>query len=200
VGLLTTPFAIIGALQAGQSITGALGAGILAFQIPADNTFALLAADREPDGGYQFADTRARARQAVTDAIVGTIGVVSGTRAVVGTSSCCTSPTVSSRPRAPAPALSLSREIWAAPGPDAAGCENGKLEVSITGPHTACGARPKVPAAHCDNAVSVLGSLDLPKIEPMSVVPGMSPAPTAICMFSVTLHLSWFSSTRSSLP
>ena len=52
----------------------------------------------------------------------------------------------------------------------------------------------------CDNAVSVLGSLDLPKIEPMSVVPGMSPAPTAICMFSVTLHLSWFSSTRSSLP
>ncbi|MEI7717937.1 MAG: hypothetical protein WCI78_17935, partial [Mycobacterium sp.] len=36
---------------------------------------ALLAADREPYGGYEFAATRARARQAVTDAIVGTLGV-----------------------------------------------------------------------------------------------------------------------------
>ena len=34
VGLLTTPFAIVGALGAGQSIGQALGAGILAFQIP----------------------------------------------------------------------------------------------------------------------------------------------------------------------
>jgi len=75
VGLLTTPFAIVGALQSGLSITQALGAGILAFQIPADNTFALLAAPREPFGGYQFADTRARARSAVTDAIIGTLGV-----------------------------------------------------------------------------------------------------------------------------
>jgi hypothetical protein len=87
VGLLTTPFAIVGALGAGQSIGQALGAGILAFQIPADNTFALLAADREPDGGYQFADTRARARQAVTDAIIGTIGVgqevLTGVRTII---------------------------------------------------------------------------------------------------------------------
>jgi hypothetical protein len=75
VGLLTTPFAIVGALGAGQSIGQALGAGILAFQIPADNTFALLAVPREGFGGYEFAATRARARQAVTDAIVGTIGV-----------------------------------------------------------------------------------------------------------------------------
>ena len=75
VGLLTTPFAIVGALGAGQSIGQALGAGILAFQIPADNTFALFAAPREGFGGYEFAATRARARQAVTDAIVGTIGV-----------------------------------------------------------------------------------------------------------------------------
>lgn len=75
VGLLTSPFAIVGALGAGQSITQALGAGILAFQIPADNSFALFAAPREAYGGYEFAATRARARQAVTDAIVGTLGV-----------------------------------------------------------------------------------------------------------------------------
>jgi hypothetical protein len=75
VGLLTTPFAIVGALGAGQSITQSLGAGILAFQIPADNSFALFAAPRAGFGGYEFAATRARARQAVTDAIVGTLGV-----------------------------------------------------------------------------------------------------------------------------
>ena len=80
VGLLTTPFAIVGALGAGQSVTQALGAGILAFQIPVDNTFALLAVPREPTdlylgGGYEFAATRDRARQAVTDAIVGTLDV-----------------------------------------------------------------------------------------------------------------------------
>jgi len=75
VGLLTSPFAIVGALQDGLSLTQALGVALLAIQIPADNTFTLLAADREPYGGYQFADTRDRARQAVTDALVGTIGV-----------------------------------------------------------------------------------------------------------------------------
>ena len=88
VGLLTTPFAIVGALGAGQSIGQALGAGILAFQIPADNSFALFAAPREGVGGYEFAATRARARQAVTDAIVGTIGVaeqvLTGVRQIIG--------------------------------------------------------------------------------------------------------------------
>jgi hypothetical protein len=74
-GLLASPFAIGGALSSGLSITQALGVGILAFQIPADNSFALFAAPREPFGGYEFAATRARARQAVTDAIVGTLGV-----------------------------------------------------------------------------------------------------------------------------
>ena len=88
VGLLTTPFAIVGALQAGQSIGQALGAGILAFQIPADNSFTLFSAPREGFGGYEFAATRARARQAVTDAIVGTIGVaeqvLTGVRQIIG--------------------------------------------------------------------------------------------------------------------
>ena len=74
-GLLSSPFAIVGALQSGLSVTQALGVGVLAFQIPADNTFALLAAPREPFGGYEFDASRARARQAVTDAIVGTLGV-----------------------------------------------------------------------------------------------------------------------------
>lgn len=88
VGLLTTPFAIVGALGAGQSIGQALGAGILAFQIPVDNSFALFAAPREGFGGYEFAATRARARQAVTDAIVGTLGVgeqvLTGVRQIIG--------------------------------------------------------------------------------------------------------------------
>ena len=74
-GLLTSPFAVVGAVQSGLSITQALGVGVLAFQIPADNTFALLAAPRQPFGGYEFAATRGRARQAITDAIVGTLGV-----------------------------------------------------------------------------------------------------------------------------
>lgn len=87
VGLLTSPFAIVGALGAGQSITQALGVGILAFQVPANNSFALLAAPREGFGGYEFADTRARARQAVTDAIIGTLGVgqevLTGVRTII---------------------------------------------------------------------------------------------------------------------
>jgi hypothetical protein len=75
VGLLTSPFAIVGALQDGLSLTQALGVALLAIQIPADNTFALLAADREPYGGYQFQATRDRAVQAITDALVGTLRV-----------------------------------------------------------------------------------------------------------------------------
>ena len=75
VGLLTSPFAIVGALQDGLSLTQALGVALLAIQIPADNTFALLAADREPYGGYQFQATRDRAVQAITDALVGALGV-----------------------------------------------------------------------------------------------------------------------------
>ena len=74
-GLLTSPLAIVGALQSGLSITQALGVGVLAFQIPADNSFALFAAPRQPFGGYEFAATRGRARQAVTDAVIGTLGV-----------------------------------------------------------------------------------------------------------------------------
>jgi len=92
VGLLTSPFAIVGALQNGLSFTQALGAGILAFQIPADNTFALLAAPREPigpylGGGYEFAATRARAAGAIGSAIFGALDiteqVLTGVRQII---------------------------------------------------------------------------------------------------------------------
>ena len=88
VGLLTSPFAIIGSLQAGQSLTQALGVGLLAIQLPINNTAALLAAPRLTYGGYEFAATRARATQAITDTIVGTLGVaeqvLTGVRIVIG--------------------------------------------------------------------------------------------------------------------
>jgi hypothetical protein len=87
VGLLTSPFAIVGAVQAGQSITQALGVGLLAIQVPVNNTFALLAAPRVPFGGYEFGATRDRAAQAVIDAVVGTFGVaaqvLAGVRTVI---------------------------------------------------------------------------------------------------------------------
>jgi hypothetical protein len=87
VGLLTSPFAIVGAVQAGQSITQALGVGLLAIQVPVNNTFALLAAPRVPFGGYEFDATRDRAAQAVIDAVVGTFGVaaqvLAGVRTVI---------------------------------------------------------------------------------------------------------------------
>ena len=86
-GLISSPLAIIGAVQAGQSITQALGVGLLAIQLPIDNTAALLAAPRLTYGGYEFAATRARAAQAVTDTIVGTLGVteqiLTGVRAII---------------------------------------------------------------------------------------------------------------------
>jgi hypothetical protein len=88
VGLLTSPFAIVGALQAGQSFSQSLGVALLAIQIPLDNTFALLGAPRVPYGGYDFAATRARAAGAVTDAVIGTLGVVgevlTGVRTIIG--------------------------------------------------------------------------------------------------------------------
>ncbi len=87
VGLITSPFAIVGAVQAGQSITQALGVGLLAIQLPINNTFTLLAAPRVPFGGYEFEATRDRAAQAVIDAVVGTFGVgaqvLTGVRTVI---------------------------------------------------------------------------------------------------------------------
>jgi hypothetical protein len=87
VGLLTSPFAIVGAVQAGQSIAQALGVGLLAIQLPVNNTFALLAAPRVPFGGYEFDATRGRAAQAVIDAVIGTFGVaeqvLAGVRSVI---------------------------------------------------------------------------------------------------------------------
>ena len=87
VGLLTSPFAIIGAVQAGQSILQALGVGILAIQTPIINTATLIQAPRQPFGGYEFEATRARAAQAVVDAVVGAFGVtrevLTGVRTII---------------------------------------------------------------------------------------------------------------------
>ncbi|HCA52603.1 MAG TPA: hypothetical protein DEP24_06730 [Mycobacterium sp.] len=87
VGLLTSPFATIGALQAGQSITQALGVGLLAVQTPIINTAALFEAPRQPFGGYEFEVTRARAAQAVVEAVVGAFGVtreiLTGVRTII---------------------------------------------------------------------------------------------------------------------
>lgn len=87
VGLLTSPFAIIGAVQAGQTILQALGVGLLAIQIPIINTATLIQAPRQPFGGYEFEAARARAAQAVVDAVVGTLGVtrevLTGVRTII---------------------------------------------------------------------------------------------------------------------
>lgn len=87
VGLLTSPFAIIGAVQAGQSILQALGVGLLAIQTPIVNTATLMQAPRQPFGGYEFEATRARAAQAVVDAVVGAFGVtrevLTGVRTII---------------------------------------------------------------------------------------------------------------------
>lgn len=87
VGLLTSPFAIIGAVQAGQSILQALGVGLLAIQTPIINTATLIRAPRQPFGGYEFEATRARAAQAVVDAVVGAFGVtrevLTGVRTII---------------------------------------------------------------------------------------------------------------------
>ncbi|MEX0579831.1 MAG: hypothetical protein WD228_01835 [Mycobacterium sp.] len=87
VGLLTSPFAIIGAVQARQSILQALGVGLLAIQTPIINTATLIQAPRQPFGGYEFEATRARAAQAVVDAVVGAFGVtrevLTGVRTII---------------------------------------------------------------------------------------------------------------------
>lgn len=87
VGLLTSPFAIIGAVQAGQTILQAIGVGLLAIQTPIINTATLIQAPRQPFGGYEFEAARARAAQAVVDAVVGTLGVtrevLTGVRTII---------------------------------------------------------------------------------------------------------------------
>ena len=78
--------------------------------------------------------------------------------------------------------------------------ENGRLAECLTGPHTAPCARPKLPAQFLDSPVKVPSSLDFPKVEPMPVALGMSPASTATRTLSSTLHPSRFPSMCSSVP
>ena len=75
-GLITSPLAFVGALQAGDNVAEALGVALLAAQLPITNTFSLLAADRVPVGGFALQAVLDRAFQASKDSIDGLINVL----------------------------------------------------------------------------------------------------------------------------
>ncbi|OYN80245.1 hypothetical protein [Mycolicibacterium sphagni] len=100
-GLITSPVAFVKALQAGQDFGQALGAALLAIQVPIANTFSLLLAPRIPSGGYSLQATLDRAFTAskhavdyavniaaqalVTGPLTILAGTVEGTTAFAGT-------------------------------------------------------------------------------------------------------------------
>ena len=95
---------------------------------------------------------------------------------------------------------SPSCDPWCAACGGAGVGENGRLSECLAGPHTAPCARPKLQAWFLDSPVKVPSSPDFPKVEPMPVALGMSPASTATRTPSTTRHTSWFSPVRPSLP
>ncbi|BBY62631.1 hypothetical protein [Mycolicibacterium helvum] len=68
-GLISSPVAFIAALQAGQNVAQALGAALLAIQVPITNTFSLLTAPRIPAGGFELQATLDRAFAAYKHAV-----------------------------------------------------------------------------------------------------------------------------------
>jgi hypothetical protein len=70
-GLISSPIALVTALQAGQDVAQALGVALLAIQVPITNTFNLLLASRIPFGGFGLQATVGRALLASRDALVG---------------------------------------------------------------------------------------------------------------------------------
>ncbi|KDF01018.1 hypothetical protein Y900_019295 [Mycolicibacterium aromaticivorans JS19b1 = JCM 16368] len=68
-GLISSPVAFIGALQAGRDVAQALGAALLAVQVPIANTFSLLLAPRTPSGGFALQATLDRAFAAYNHAV-----------------------------------------------------------------------------------------------------------------------------------
>jgi len=68
-GLISSPVALVEALRAGQDVGQALGVAALAIQAPITNTFALLAADRTPTGGFELQAVLDRAGQAIKDGV-----------------------------------------------------------------------------------------------------------------------------------
>lgn len=69
-GLITSPVALVRALQAGQDPAQALGVALLAIQVPITNTFSLLTASRTPFGGFGLQATLERTFTASQDALV----------------------------------------------------------------------------------------------------------------------------------
>ncbi|BBX09412.1 hypothetical protein [Mycolicibacterium aichiense] len=69
-GLISSPAAFIGALQAGRDVPQALGVALLALQVPITNTFSLLTASRMPFGGFGLQATLERTFTASQDALV----------------------------------------------------------------------------------------------------------------------------------
>lgn len=74
-GLISSPLVFFGALGDG-SVTKALGAALLAIQVPITNTFSLLGADRIPVGGFALQATLDRVFQAGKDSVDGLINVL----------------------------------------------------------------------------------------------------------------------------
>ncbi|PND54750.1 hypothetical protein CRM90_26370 [Mycobacterium sp. ENV421] len=69
-GLISSPVAFVGALQAGRDVAQALGVALLAVQVPIANTFSLLLASRIPFGGFGLQATLERTFTASQDALV----------------------------------------------------------------------------------------------------------------------------------
>ena len=90
MGLVTSPVALVKALQSGSDAGQAIGLALLDIQVPITNTLALLLAPRQPLGGFALDATLQRVVTASRDALVagydiavqalvqGPIGVIGG--------------------------------------------------------------------------------------------------------------------------
>ncbi len=74
-GLISSPIVFFGALGDG-SVTKALGAALLAIQVPIQNTLNLLGSPRVPVGGFALQAVLDRAFQATKDSIDGVVNVL----------------------------------------------------------------------------------------------------------------------------
>ncbi|GAY15969.1 hypothetical protein [Mycobacterium sp. shizuoka-1] len=70
MGLVTSPVALVKALQSGSDVGQAIGVALLDIQVPITNTLALLLAPRQPLGGFALDATLQRVVTASRDALV----------------------------------------------------------------------------------------------------------------------------------
>ncbi|TGD85671.1 hypothetical protein BayCH28_21900 [Mycolicibacterium sp. CH28] len=89
VGLITSPIALVKALEADKNLGQALGAALLDIQVPITNTFNLLLAPRVPLGGFALDAALQRVFTASRDALVAGYDIVAqalvtGPVAVIG--------------------------------------------------------------------------------------------------------------------